>query len=143
MTAPLGGFNHPAIWTMFNPPSPSPDPSTHPQTISPRPNHSKAGTIAGAVVGAVAGLALIVGLVAWAMRSRRKRTAMRHHELHGESALEEKDTEYKCQELPADVTPIELSDDARPLQQQEEAAVIGAPTNPAELPADRLLQSKS
>lgn len=136
MPEPVGGFAHAAISTMFNPPpTTSTSPPTNPPPTTPRPKNNNNGHIVGAVIGAVVGVVIIVGLVVWAMR-RRRRTTLRPHEMHGESAEEKRDIAYKCQELPAEVPPAERPKGQHPAELQDEREYNDELISPVELPAD-------
>jgi hypothetical protein len=125
---------------MFNPPlTANTPPPTNLPTLAPRPKDNNNGHIVGAVIGSVAGIILIVGLVVWAIRRRRR--ALHPHELHGESAQETRDITYKCQELPADVQPVRQNQHAAELQ--GESKDNGELISPVELPAEGFFGNRS
>jgi hypothetical protein len=135
MREPVGGFAHAAISTMFNPPpTTSTSPPDNSPTSTPRPKNNNNGRIVGAVIGAVVGVVIIVGLVVWAMRRRRR--TLRPHEMHGDSAEEKRDSAYKCQELPAEVPPVEPSKGHYPAELQDEREDNDELISPVELPAE-------
>ncbi|EON69431.1 hypothetical protein W97_08691 [Coniosporium apollinis CBS 100218] len=142
MTKPLGGFAHPAISTMFNPPpteSPAAknltsDPSTVPPSSEPH-RDSNTAEIVGGVVGGVVGLAIIGGLIVWIMRSksrkhRRQRSSAQ--ELAGESACRGLAAKPPCEELPGDMS--QLKADAE-LETPVTKYVKEPMRDPVELPA--------
>lgn len=134
MTEPFGGFAHAAISTMFNPPVTSVSP-TIPTATRASPKKDNNDYIAGAVIGSVAGMTIIMGLITWVLRRRRRGRTIRH-ELHSESSRNKKDKVAQCRELPAQDVPVELPVDQDPAEPQDEREDRMAPTSPIELPTN-------
>ncbi|KAL5331048.1 hypothetical protein ACEPPN_000577 [Leptodophora sp. 'Broadleaf-Isolate-01'] len=108
ITQPVGGFDHAAILTMFNPPTIIPPTVTPPlKTPDTHPHHEgNAGDIAGAVIGAAVGLAIVIGLNVWILRRKSGKDRYQvspPQELTGESIRRELAATPPCQELPAEM----------------------------------------
>jgi hypothetical protein len=104
MKSPVGGFAHPAIAAMFNPPPPSSTQSPIPSSNSTipagaslqPPRRTNIGAVAGGVIGAVVGAFLILGL---AIFFKRRHSGSG---LHENSISSENNYPYDPKELPGE-----------------------------------------
>ncbi|KAF2145392.1 uncharacterized protein K452DRAFT_283752 [Aplosporella prunicola CBS 121167] len=140
MTAPANGFAQAAISTMFNPPpTTSAASSTASNSAS---NETNTGAIAGGVVGGVAGLALIVGAVFWALRSkkRQKRHDPNAPEMDHEATRQEMESALPPRELLVDERPSEVGAHKEPVEMDaysKPTEMDAAHEHPVELPGDQ------
>jgi hypothetical protein len=113
MTEPQGGFAHPTISAMFNPPATSV--STSGPLKSPEIAHqvhrNKNSTVVGVVIATVAAVAIIVSLAIWIWHRKQRENQRRlsSPDLKNESLYTEMDISPISQELPGKVLVAEMA----------------------------------